>query len=175
MPNSRATRSPDSLDRLATATSSTPGSFWKPGICRLRVFLPAPTNPTRIVPSVTGSDGSISCVLRGEGPHAHSSHSTVDGRGVPGQPAWRARDLGLRRTGQGRDDTPGLPQSRTHAGSTLRRAPRAGHAHRADVRDRYRLGRLYAQVLPRPEERRRTGRRACRDRRLGAPDLWVDG
>src|SRR5438034_4890668 len=40
----------------------------------------------------------------------------------------RARDLGLRRTGQGRNDTPGLPQSRTHAGSTLRRAPRAGHA-----------------------------------------------
>src|SRR5712692_9630853 len=65
MPNSRATRSPDSLDRLATATSSTPGSFWKPGMCRLRVFLPAPTNPTRIVRSVTGSDGSISCVLRG--------------------------------------------------------------------------------------------------------------
>src|SRR5438876_964093 len=65
MPNSRATRSPDSLDRLATATSSTPGRFWKPGMCRLRVFLPAPTNPTRIVRSVTGSDGSISSVLRG--------------------------------------------------------------------------------------------------------------
>src|SRR5437667_9473158 len=65
MPNSRATRSPDSLDRLATATSSTPGRFWKPGMCRLRVFLPAPTNPTRIGRSVTGSDGSISSVLRG--------------------------------------------------------------------------------------------------------------
>src|SRR2546430_4390920 len=65
MPNSRATRSPDSLDRLATATSSTPGRFWKPGMCRLRVFLPAPTNPPRIVRSVRGSDGSISSVLRG--------------------------------------------------------------------------------------------------------------
>src|SRR5437867_11031600 len=65
MPNSRATRSPDSLDRLATAASSTTGRFWKPGMCRLRVFLPAPTSPTRIVRSVTGSDGSISSVLRG--------------------------------------------------------------------------------------------------------------
>src|SRR2546429_5518966 len=104
MPNSRATRSPDSLDRLATAISSTPGSFWKPGMCRLRVFLPAPTNPTRIVRSDTGSDGSISCVLRGRVPHAQISHSTVDGRGVPGQPAWRAQAHDLRPTRPVRDD-----------------------------------------------------------------------
>src|SRR5712692_4403438 len=51
-PNSRATRSPDSLVRLATATSSTPGSSLNPGMCRRRVLLPAPTKPTRIVVSV---------------------------------------------------------------------------------------------------------------------------
>src|SRR6266850_210426 len=48
MPNSLATRSPDSRERLATATNSTPGCFRKPGMCRLRVLRPAPTKPTRI-------------------------------------------------------------------------------------------------------------------------------
>ena len=48
IPNSLATRSPDSTLRFATDTSSTPESVWKPGMCRVRVLLPAPMNPTRI-------------------------------------------------------------------------------------------------------------------------------
>src|SRR5712692_1924913 len=54
MPNSFATRSPDSFVRLATAENSMPDSFWNPGMCRSRVFFPAPTNPTRIALSVMG-------------------------------------------------------------------------------------------------------------------------
>src|SRR2546425_834328 len=54
MPNSLATRSPDSRERLATATNSTPGCFCKPGMCRLRVLRPAPTKPMRIGRSLTG-------------------------------------------------------------------------------------------------------------------------
>ena len=52
MPKSRATRSPDSFVRLATATSSIPESFWKPGMCRLRVFLPAPTPVVALPPAL---------------------------------------------------------------------------------------------------------------------------
>src|SRR5262249_4053263 len=52
MPNSLATRSPDSRLRLATLTNSTPGMALKPGICRSRVFLPAPTMPMRTVSSL---------------------------------------------------------------------------------------------------------------------------
>src|SRR5437762_12366481 len=65
MPKSRATRSPDSLVRLATATSSMPESFWKPGMCRLRVFLPAPTKPTRIVSPLTDTGVREAGVDRG--------------------------------------------------------------------------------------------------------------
>src|SRR5947207_8223682 len=65
MPKSRATRSPDSFVRLATATSSMPESFWKPGMCRLRVFLPAPTKPTRIVSPLTDTGVREAGVDRG--------------------------------------------------------------------------------------------------------------
>src|SRR6266849_6233766 len=52
MPNSPATRSPDSLLRLATDTSSTPGCALSFGMWWSLVFLPAPTKPTRIGRSV---------------------------------------------------------------------------------------------------------------------------
>src|SRR5229473_2424775 len=52
MPNSPATRSPDSLLRLATDTSSTPGWALSFGMWWSLVFLPAPTKPTRIGRSV---------------------------------------------------------------------------------------------------------------------------
>src|SRR5687767_11209364 len=49
MPNSLATFSLDSFDRLATVTSSTPGCFAIRGMWNLRVLAPAPMYPTRIV------------------------------------------------------------------------------------------------------------------------------
>src|ERR671937_2794944 len=52
MPNSLAARSLDSRLRLATLTNSTPGRALKPGMCRSRVFLPAPTMPMRTVSSL---------------------------------------------------------------------------------------------------------------------------
>src|SRR5712692_2435726 len=52
MPNSLATRSPDSLLRLATDTSSIPGCALSFGMWWSLVFLPAPTKPTRIGRSV---------------------------------------------------------------------------------------------------------------------------
>src|SRR5262249_48774850 len=42
----------DSRLRLATLTSSTPGMALKPGMCRSRVFRPAPTMPMRTVSSL---------------------------------------------------------------------------------------------------------------------------
>src|SRR5260370_28245394 len=52
MPNSPATRTPASLLRLATDTSSTPGCALSFGMWWSLVFLPAPTKPTRIGRSV---------------------------------------------------------------------------------------------------------------------------
>ena len=47
MPNSLAARCPDSRERLATATTSTPGCFCSPGMWNFLVLAPAPTIPTR--------------------------------------------------------------------------------------------------------------------------------
>src|SRR3990170_232017 len=63
-PNSFATRSPDSLERLATATSSTPGWARSLGRWWSRVLAPAPTKPTRIVWVLIGRHGSTSRRLR---------------------------------------------------------------------------------------------------------------
>ena len=55
MPNSSATAWPLSIERLQTATSSTPSIAWKPGMCRDRVFAPAPISPIRIVSTIVSS------------------------------------------------------------------------------------------------------------------------
>src|SRR6266508_514678 len=60
MPNSFATRSPDSFERLATATSSTPGWVRSLGRWWSRVLAPAPTKPTRIVWLVMARHGNTS-------------------------------------------------------------------------------------------------------------------
>src|SRR3990172_3870922 len=64
MPNSFATRSPDSLERLATAASSTPGWARSLGRWWSRVLAPAPTKPTRIVWVLIARHGSTSRRLR---------------------------------------------------------------------------------------------------------------
>ena len=48
MLNWSATTCPDARDRFATAAISTPSTPWKPGMCRSRVFRPAPMSPIRI-------------------------------------------------------------------------------------------------------------------------------
>src|SRR5439155_14680552 len=52
--------------------------------------------------------------------------ATLHRGGVSREPQDAARRVDLRRAGQGRDVASCLPQSRTHAGAPLRRAPRSG-------------------------------------------------
>src|SRR4030095_13098493 len=66
MPNSLATRSLDSLVRLATDTSSIPAWALSLGIGCFWVLPPAPTNPTRIGLSVMGRHGNtVGTILPG--------------------------------------------------------------------------------------------------------------
>src|SRR5687767_11289261 len=79
MPNSFATRSLDSFDRLATVTSSTPCCFTMSGMWNLRVLAPAPMYPTRIVWVVMPPDAP-SC--RDRNPAPGQFRFEVEGEGA---------------------------------------------------------------------------------------------
>ena len=91
------------------------------------------------------------------------------------KPARRAGGLYRRRARGRRHHPSGVPQLRPLHGPPVRRAARPEAAGRADLPDRHRLRRLYAQIFPRSPLARGPGRRAGRHRRVGAPDLRLDG
>ena len=107
MPNSFATRSPDSFVRLATATSSTPGSFWNPGMWRVRVLLPAPMNPTRIFWSLMARHCSTAPRHRSGSPPPGltSGQALTSGRRDGSAPTWKSKPDPEVKLGGGRAGT----------------------------------------------------------------------
>ena len=102
------------------------------------------------------------------------AYAPVHRRRVSGEPSRRPRDLDLRRARQGRHDASGVPQHGADDRPAVRRAARSRPAGRADDADRHRHRRLHPQVLQGVAQRRGAGRRARRDRRVGARDLRLD-
>src|SRR5580704_16042587 len=72
---------------------------------------------------------------------------SVHRRGISGIAARRPRGLYLRRAGQGRHRASGVPQCGGIDRAALRRPARRKNQSRAHGADRYRLERLYPQIL----------------------------
>ena len=96
-------------------------------------------------------------------------------RGIHAVPARRPRSLYRRRTRRGRHHPPRAAQLGPVHRAALRRAARPEAPRRADLPHRHRLRRLHASLLPRAALARGPARRAGRDRRVVAHDLWLDG
>ena len=131
-------------------------------------------SPNQRIGRVAPARGKRHDAHEGRG-RARRGETSVHRHGISRKPARRPRGLHLRRARRRRDHASRLPQRGALDRPALRRAARSGDQGRADLPDRYRLGRLHAQILSRRALARGPDRPARGDRRLGAHVLRLDG